>query len=91
MTDDQEAAEPTGRSRREQFTVGGADLAAKLRELLREGNVRRIVIKNKEGQLLVEVPLTVGIVGAVLVPLWAALGAVAALLARYTIEIERRE
>ena len=75
----------------EQVMVSGDDLVGKVKELIKEGNVRRIVIKNEEGQTLVEIPVTLGVAAAVLVPVWAAVGALAALVGNCTIEIERRE
>jgi hypothetical protein len=63
----------------------------KIKELIHEGNIRRIIIKNEDGRTLIEVPLTVGAVAAVLVPVWAAIGAVAALVANCSIEVEREE
>lgn len=63
---------------------------AKIRHLIDEGNVRSIVVKNERGQTLIVVPLTVGLVGAALLPVWAAIGAIAALAADCTIEVERR-
>jgi hypothetical protein len=77
-----------GRSR-EQFRVPGDELVAKLKELIREGNVRHIVIKNDEGRTLIEVPLSLGVVGAVLLPVWAAIGAIAAVVTKCSVEIER--
>ncbi len=67
----------------------GDDLLAKIKEIVHEGNVRRIVIKNEEGKRLIEIPLTVGVVGALLVPAWAAIGAIAAIVTNATIEVER--
>jgi hypothetical protein len=75
----------------EDFRVKGDELIAKLKDLIREGNVRRVIVKNDDGNTLVEIPLTVGVVGAVLIPVWAALGAIAALVTDCTITIERRE
>lgn len=75
----------------EQFDLKGEDVLAKIKELVREGNVRRITIKNAEGDVLLEVPLTVGVVGALLLPVWAAIGAVAAVVTDCTIAIERRD
>jgi hypothetical protein len=60
-----------------------------VKELVREGNVRRIKIKNDDGKTLLEIPLTLGVVGVALIPVWVALGAIAALAANYTLEIER--
>ena len=73
----------------EEFKVSGEDLLRKVKELINEGNVRRIVIKNKDGKQLVELPLTVGVVGAVLAPVLAAVGAIAALVTECTIVVER--
>lgn len=77
--------------RREEYRVTGDALVAKIRELLHEGNIRRIVIKNEQGTTLIEVPLTLGVVGAVLLPVWAAIGAIAALAANLTIVVEKVE
>src|SRR5580765_1936707 len=62
----------------------------KTKELIREGNVRRLLIKNAQGVTLIEVPLTIGVVGAVLVPVWAAIGAIAAIVSDATIVVEKR-
>lgn len=75
----------------ESIEVSGDELLAKVKEIVREGNVRRIIIRNEEGKKLLELPLTVGVVGAVLLPVWAAIGALAALLADCTIDIEKIE
>jgi hypothetical protein len=75
----------------EEFQINGDMLVAKIKELLHEGNIRRITVKNEEGQTLIEIPLTLGVVGAVLLPVWAALGAIAALVAKLTIVIEKVE
>ena len=75
----------------EEFRVNGEELVAKLKELLHEGNIRRIIIKDKDGRTLIEVPLTLGVVGALLVPVWAAIGAIAALVTEATIVIEKVE
>lgn len=73
----------------EEFKVNGEDLLRKVKELINEGNVRRIVIKNKEGKRLVELPLTIGVVGAVIAPVLAAVGAIAALVTECTLVVER--
>ena len=75
----------------EEFRVSGEAVLAKVKELVREGNVRRITIKNDEGRTLIEIPLTIGVIGTVLLPVWAAIGAIAALVANLTIAVERRE
>lgn len=73
----------------EEFKVNGDALVAKVREILHEGNIRRIIIKNDHNEVLVEIPLTLGVAGAVLLPVWAALGAIAALAANLTIVVEK--
>jgi hypothetical protein len=74
----------------EEFRVSGEAVLAKIKELVREGNVRRITIKNEEGRTLIEIPLTIGVIGTVLLPVWAAIGAIAALAANLTLAVERR-
>jgi Flp pilus assembly pilin Flp len=74
----------------EEIKIRGEELLAKVKELVREGNVRRLIIKDGEGATLIEVPLTVGVIGAVLLPVWAAIGAIAALATDCTIVVERR-
>lgn len=73
----------------EEINVAGDKLKATLKDILREGRVRRVVIKNAQGRTLLDVPLTAGVVGAVLLPFWAAVGGIAALAADYRIVIER--
>ncbi|HEV8572545.1 MAG TPA: DUF4342 domain-containing protein [Actinomycetota bacterium] len=75
----------------EELRVRGDALVAKIRELVREGNVRRIIIKDSEGRSMIEIPLTLGVVGALVAPVWAAIGAIAALAADWSIVVERRE
>ena len=79
------------RSYTEEFRVSGESVLAKVRELVHEGNVRRITIKNDEGRTLIEIPLTLGVIGTVLLPVWAAIGAIAAMAANLTIAVERTE
>ena len=79
----------TGRTVTEEFRVSGEAVVGKVKELVREGNVRRITIKNDEGKVLIEIPLTIGVVGAVLLPVWAAISAIAALVANLTISVEK--
>lgn len=79
------------KTREETFKVTGDKLLAKVKELIREGNVRRISIKDKSGKTLVEFPLTIGVVGAVFAPILAAVGAIAALISECTISVEREE
>ena len=79
----------------EELKINGDDLVAKVKELIHEGSIRRLIIKNEEGRILVEVPLTVGVVGGVisatLFPVIAAVGAIGALVAHMTIVIERTD
>jgi Flp pilus assembly pilin Flp len=75
----------------QEFTVNGDQVVAKVKELVREGNVRRLIIKNEQGSTLIEVPLTIGVIGAALLPVFAAIGALAALATRCTIVVEREE
>ncbi len=75
--------------RTEIVEVEGDHLLAKINEIVHEGNVRRITITSEEGKRLLVIPLTLGVVGAVLLPVYAAVGAIAAVLTKCTIEIER--
>jgi len=75
--------------RTEEFQVRGDMLIGKIKELIHEGNVRRVVIKNEEGRTLIDIPLTLGVVGAILAPQLAAIGAAAALLTKGTIVVEK--
>jgi len=81
----------TNKKATEEFTVNGEELVAKVKALINEGNIRRIIIKDVEGKTLVEFPLTIGVIGAVLAPILAAVGAIAALVTKCTIVVERRE
>lgn len=75
----------------EEIKVNGEELLAKVKQLVKEGNVRRIIIKNKEGKTLVELPLAVGVIGAVFAPMLAAVGALAALVSECTILVVREQ
>mgnify|MGYP000858746390 FL=1 len=75
--------------RYEEFRVTGEAVVAKVKELVREGNIRRIILKNEQGEVLIEIPLTLGVVGALLLPVWAAIGAIAAMAANLTVLVER--
>ena len=75
----------------EEVKVKGQDLLKKVKELIREGNIRRIIIKNEKGEPYVEIPLTLGVVGMVVAPVLAAVGAIAALASNFTIEIQKKE
>jgi hypothetical protein len=74
----------------EELKVQGDALLGKVKELAHEGNVRRIIIKDSQGKTLIEVPLTLGVVGVLVAPVAAAVGAIAALAAEYSIVVERR-
>ncbi len=73
----------------EEFRVNGEELLAKVKQLIHEGNIRRIIIKDREGRTVMEIPLTFGVVGALLAPTLAALGAIAALLTEATVVVEK--
>ena len=77
--------------RTEEYQVDGDYLVHKVKELVHEGNIRRITIKNEEGKRLIEIPLTIGAVGVLLLPVWAAIGAIAALVTDCTIVVEKVE
>ena len=76
-------------TRTEEFAIDGERLVAKVKELIREGNIRRISVRDKEGKTLLEIPLSIGLVGALLLPTLAALGALAALVTECTLVVER--
>lgn len=73
----------------EEFQVSGEELLAKIKELVHEGNIRRVIIRNEKGNTLIDIPLTFGVVGAFLAPQLAAIGAIAALFTNGTILVEK--
>lgn len=75
--------------RTEEHQVKGENLLSKIKELVQKGNARRIIIKNEEGHTLLEIPLTIGVVTTVLIPVWVAIGAMAALAANYKLVVEK--
>lgn len=77
-------------SAKEQFKVYGHELLLKIKELIKEGNVRRIIIKNEKDKVMMEIPVTFAVVGAFFAPVLAAVGALAALMTKCTIEVERK-
>jgi Domain of unknown function (DUF4342) len=81
--------ESDGNTRWEEMRVTGDQLVSTVKDLVREGNIRRIVIKNDEGRVYLEIPLTVGVVGAVFLPVLAAVGALAAVAGGLTIAVEK--
>lgn len=76
--------------RTEEFSVSGEELLKKVKELIHAGNVRRITIKNEHGETFVEIPLTIGAIGAILAPPLAAVGAIAALVTKCTIVVVKK-
>jgi hypothetical protein len=82
---------PVAKVTREEYSVSGSNLVDRVRELLHEGNVTRIIVKDEKGKPLLEIPATVGVIGVVLAPWLAALGVIAALVTNCTIVVERRE
>ena len=78
-------------SRTEEFKASGANLKAKLKEIIRKGTVRRVVIKNGQGRTVLDIPLAAGVIGAALLPFWAAVGGIAALASDYTILVEHTD
>jgi hypothetical protein len=77
------------RVRTEEHKVPGEKLLSRIKELVHEGNVRRVIIKNDNGHTLLEIPLTLGVVGVALMPVWIAIGAMAAYAANYSIVVEK--
>lgn len=77
--------------RTEEFSVNGEDLLAKVKEIIHEGNFRRIIIKKKDGETVMEIPMTLGVVSALIAPQLAAIGAIAALVTEATVVVEKTE
>ena len=78
-------------NKNDEFKVKGEDLIKKIKDIIHEGNVRKIIIKDQEGKTYIEIPVTVGVVGVIIAPFLAAIGAIAALLAKFTIVVIRKE
>ncbi len=78
-----------GKTRTEEFKVSGGEILNKIKELIHEGNIRRIILKDESGKTFLEIPLTVGLVGAAFAPVLAAIGALAALVSKMTIVVEK--
>jgi hypothetical protein len=83
------ATEQKKSTRTEEFKVSGEDILKKIKELISEGNIRKITIKSKEGKVIAEFPLTVGVIGAVVVPILAAIGTIIALVSECSIAVEK--
>ena len=84
MTDSTEPKE-------KEFKVSGSDLLDKLKELFHQGNIRHIIIRNESGKTLIELPLTIGVLGVALIPAYAVVAAIAALAVKCTIEVKTSE
>jgi len=76
---------------KEEFRVKGEELVEKVKQLIHEGNVRRLIIKDEEGKVYLEIPVTFGLIGALIAPMLAAVGAVAAMVANLKIEVVRND
>jgi len=79
------------RTHTEEFRVDGEKIVSKIKELLHEGNIRKVIIKDKEGKTLMEIPVTFGVVGVLIAPQLAAIGAIAALLTEAVVVVEKTE
>jgi len=88
---DEEKKADTGKTRTEEFKLSGGEILTKIKELIHEGNIRRIILKDEQGKTFMEIPLTVGIVGAAFLPVLAAIGTIAALVSKLTIVVEKVE
>ena len=86
---EQEDVETEENVKTEEHQVKGESLLSKIRELVHQGNIRRIIIKTGEGKTLIEIPLSLGVVGIALVPVWAAIGAIAALAVDLKVVVEK--
>jgi hypothetical protein len=75
----------------EEFKVKGEELVEKVKQLIHEGNVRRLIIKDENGKVYLEIPVTFGVIGAIFAPVLAAVGAVAAMVANLKVEVVREE
>ena len=79
------------KTRTEELTISGEKLVSTVKEIIRQGNVRRVSVRSKDGETLIDIPLTLGVVGTLLLPTVAALGTIAALVTQCTIVVERIE
>jgi hypothetical protein len=78
------------KSNHESFRVSGDEILSKVKEIIKEGNARRIIIKNEKDEIIMEFPLTIGAIGVVLAPIFAAVGTLTALATHCTIIVEKR-
>jgi hypothetical protein len=74
-----------------EFRINGKELLAKIEELIKEGNARRIIIKDEKGKTYLEIPVTLGVMGAFFAPVFAAVGALAALVSNFTLEVVKKD
>jgi Domain of unknown function (DUF4342) len=79
------------KSNHESFKVSGDEILEKIKEIIKEGNARRIIIKNEKDEIIMEFPLTIGAIGVVLAPIFAAVGTLTALATHCTIVVEKRD
>jgi Domain of unknown function (DUF4342) len=79
------------KSNRESFKVSGDEILSKVKEIIKDGNARRIIIKNEKDETIIEFPLTIGAIGVVLAPIFAAVGTLTALATHCTIIVEKRD
>jgi hypothetical protein len=79
------------KSNHESFKVSGDEILSKVKEIIKEGNARKIIIKNDKDEIIMEFPLTIGAIGVVLAPIFAAVGTIAALASNCTIVVEKRD
>lgn len=86
-----ETTNEEGKSTKEEFKLAGSEVIEKIKAIIHEGNARRIILKGDDGKTLVEFPLTLGLVGVALAPVLAAVGAIAALVAKLTLVVERED
>ena len=89
MEEEKFGIDDTEETHTEEINTIGENLLSTVKQIVHEGNTRRIIIKNEKGNTLIEIPLTLGVVGAALLPVWAAVGALAALVTRCTIVVEK--
>jgi len=92
MATQKQAEEKNGTGTKEEvYRVSGEEMLKKVKEVIKEGNARRIIIKNEKEETIMEFPVTVGVVGVLLAPVFAAIGALAAVLTKCTIVVEKRK
>jgi hypothetical protein len=83
--------EQNGKSNHESFKVSGDEILTKVKEIIKDGNAKRIIIKNEKDEIIMEFPLTIGAIGVVVAPMFAAVGTLAAIASNCTIIVEKRD